>query len=169
MKSSKNNLLLGTIFFLSIGCQSTKHFEMTPSSKPDLYVIKTDSNRVVHECYFMNAEKENNWRHLYTMNILGNNNDVIPIYYPVNQDADECKAHIKKVEKVLKKSNQVRLCARGKLDLITDGTKIETLDFGPLGKHDSHFHALTFDTICNDKECVSISDTWTYTCPELQK
>jgi hypothetical protein len=136
----------------------------------DLNIIEIDGNRVIQECYFMNAEKENNWRHQYILYMLDANDEVIPVYNPTNQDKAQCLAQFKKVEKVLKNVTRVRLCVRDKLEKITDGSTPEVHDFGPLGKHESPYHALTFDTICNNlQKCYSISDTWTKTCPDFQK
>ena len=150
-------------------CQSVSVFEIKTFDKKELHVIEVDSNRIIQECYFMNAEKENNWRHQYILNILNDKNEIIQVFYPTNQDDQQCLHHLKKVEKILKKSPRMRLCVRDKLKI--DDSKIlpETHDFGPLGKHVSPYDALTFDTICNSSDCVSISDTWTYTCPEFLK
>lgn len=118
----------------------------------------------------MNAEKENNWRHQYSLNILNEKNEVISAFYPTNQGISECMAHLKKVEKILKNQTRVRLCVRDRLEkLIDDKSKTEIHDFGALGKYESPYYALTFDTICNSKECYSISDNWTKTCPDFKK
>ena len=147
-----------------------KPFKMTPSKGKDLNIIEVDTKRVVQECYFMNAKDENNWRHQYILSILNDKNEVIPVYNPTNQGPDECNAHLKKVAKILNKSERVKLCVRDELEPYTDTSKKEDyVDFGELGKHTSPYYSLTFDTICNNKECFSISDTWTYTCPEFQK
>jgi len=166
----RNSSTLSLIIALITGCQSTKSFEIKTFEKEKLHIVEIDSNRITQECYFMNAEKENNWRHQYILNMLNEKNEVIPVYNPTNQGKAECLAHLKKVEKVLKNAPRVRLCVRDKLEKIVDArVKLENHDFGSLGKHDSPYHALTFDTICNSKECYSISDTWTYTCPGFKK
>jgi hypothetical protein len=166
-----NKVLFWGLALLLTCCKSTQVFEMQNVGKNELSVIEVDSNRIIQECYFMNAEKENNWRHQYILNILNDKNEVIPVYYPVNQDDFYCLAHLKKVEKILKKSSRMKLCVRDKLEKITDYTvtPIEIHDFGSLGKHESPYHALTFDTICNSSDCVSISDTWIHTCPGFPK
>lgn len=161
----RNNLLFLILMALFCGCQSTQNFKITTYEKEELHVVEIDSDRIIHECYFMNAEKENNWRHQYILNMLNENNEVIPVYNPTNQGKAECLAHLKKVEKVLKNAPRVRLCIRDKLEKITDLSIPEVHDFGSLGTHESPYHSLTFDTICNSRECYSISDTWTYTCP----
>ncbi len=162
----RNNLVLLFLASLFCGCQSTQKFKITTDDKNELHVVEIDSNRINHECYFMNAEKENNWRHQYILNMLTEKNEVIPVFNPTNQGKPECLAHLKKVEKVLKNTSRVKLCVRDKLEKITDGSNPEVHDFGLLGKHESHYHALTFDTICSAKECYSISDTWTHICPK---
>jgi hypothetical protein len=100
--------------------------------------------------------------------MLNEKNEVIPAFYPTNQGKKECLTHLKKVEKVLRKELRIRLCVRGQLETMVNN-KSELYDFGPLGKHESPYYALTFDTICNSKECHSISDTWTNTCPGFAK
>lgn len=167
MKNLKrNNSLFLILIVLISGCQSTQNFKMTTLEKEELHIIETDSNRVIQECYFMNAEKENSWRHQYSLNMLNEKNEVISAFYPTNQGKQECLAHLKKVEKILKKEPRVRLCVRDRLKkMIDDKSDPEAHDFGALGKHESPYYALTFDTICNSKECYSISDTWTHTCP----
>lgn len=60
----KSNLVFVVLIFFACGCQTTHHFKMTTLEKEELNVVEIDRNRVIQECYFMNAEKENNWRHL---------------------------------------------------------------------------------------------------------
>ena len=161
-----NCLILPLILFLFFGCQHSEKFKLKSDFEKELHVIEIDSSRITHECYFMNAEKENNWRYLYTLNMLTEDNEVISAYNPTNQGKPECLAQFRKVEKVLEKEPRVKLCVRDKLEKISNPELIiETHDFGPLGKHKSQYDALTFDTICNSKECFSISETWNYTCP----
>lgn len=171
MKNSKRNNSAFLVFIaIFCGCQSTHSFKMTTLEKVELHVIETDSNRVIQECYFMNAEKENNWRHQYSLNVLNEKSEVISAFFPTNQGKRECLTHLKKVEKILKNQPLVTLCVRDRLEkIIDDKSDPEVHDFGPLGKHESPYHALTFDTICNPKECYSISDTWIYTCPDFRK
>jgi hypothetical protein len=167
MESLKSKLLLGILFFgIMTSCQTSKVFEMKSDEKNELNVIKLKTDRIIHECYFLNAEKENIWRHQYFLNVLNEKNEVISIMYPTNQDVETCQEHLKKVEKIFKNASEVRICARDILEKIVETDLIQEIhDFGPLGKHTSPYYGLTFDTICNSKECFSISDTWTYTCP----
>lgn len=171
MKNSKRG---NTVFFVFIalicGCQSIHSFKLTTLEKEELNVVEIDRNRVIQECYFMNAEKENNWRHQYILYMLNEKNEAIPVFYPTNQGKAECIGHLKEVEKILKDQSRIRLCVRGRLEkMMSKKSDSETHDFGSLGKHESPFYALTFDTICNVKECYSISDTWIYTCPGFER
>lgn len=169
-----SNLILIITLCFSFSCQSTPNFKMNDLEKLKLYEIEVDSRRIIQECYFMNAEKENNWRHQYILYILNEKNEAIPVYNPTNQDKDQCLAHFKKVERILKTTDRVKLCIRDRLEKISNPQDYpyELHDFGPLGKHESPYHALTFDTICSSdnksKQCVSLSKTWTYTCPSFE-
>jgi len=171
MKNLKNkNLILILLAILISGCQSSQGFKMTPLEKHELNIIEINRDRIIHECYFMNAEKENNWRHQYILHMLNNKNEVISLYNPTNQGKEECLAHLKKVEKILKNESRFKLCARNNLEKMTETDVIHELhDFGHLGRYESPYYGLTFDTICNSKECFSISDTWIYTCPGFKK
>ena len=170
VNSRRSNLAFLILFTLVCGCQSTKNFKMTTFEKEELNVVEIDSHRIVQKCYFMNAEKENNWRHQYILSMLNEKNEAITVFNPTSQGKQECLAHLKKVEKVLKKEPRVRLCVRDLLEkMIDDKSNPETHEFGSLGQHESPYYALTFDSICNSKECYSISDTWTYTCPGFKK
>lgn len=167
MKNLKKSDLIFLVFAVFLcGCQSSHSFKMTTLEKEELNIIETDRNRIIQECYFMNAEKENNWRHQYVLYILNEKNEAIPAFYPTNQGKEECLAHLNRVEKILKNQTRIRLCVRDHLEKMpSDQFEPEVHDFGPLGKHMSPYYALTFDTICNSKECLSISNTWTHTCP----
>jgi hypothetical protein len=171
MKNLKrNSSLFLTLIVLISGCQSTQNFKMTTLEKEELHIVEINSNRVSQECYFMNAEKENSWRHQYALYMLNENQEVIPVYNPTNQSKDECMAHLKKVERVLKNESRVKLCVRDKLEKRTDKeTVLIPHDFGPLGKFKSTYKGLTFDTICSSQKCHSISDTWTRTCPGFKR
>ncbi|MBC7419113.1 MAG: hypothetical protein H7328_00145 [Bdellovibrio sp.] len=163
-----NNFFLINVIFIA-SCQSSQNFKMVTLEKNELHTIEIASNRIVQECYFMNAEKENKWRYQYSLNMLNEKNEVVSAFYPTNQGKQECLAHLKKVEKILKAESKVRLCVRDKLKkMIDDDSDPEFHDFGNLGKHESPYYALTFDTICNSKKCYSISDTWTQTCPDFK-
>ncbi len=83
------NLNSRNVLFLSLlimcGCQTTRKFKITQVQNKPLHVVEIDTNRIIHECYFMNAEKENNWRHQYILNLLNENNEVIPVYNPTTK------------------------------------------------------------------------------------
>jgi hypothetical protein len=112
---------------------------MTAIPNKELYVVEIESKRLIHECYFMNAKEENNWRHQYSLNMLNEKNE-----------------------------SKVRLCLKGNLEIIKKKKYDPGIyDYGSLGIHESPYYALTFDSICNSRECYSISDPWTYTCPNL--
>jgi hypothetical protein len=170
MQKLKNNVLLILTIF-SAGCQTSKVFEIKTHLRgggmDDLQVVSIDSDRIKHECYFMNAEAENNWRHQYFMYILNEKNEAIPVMYPTNQGDEECLAHFKKVEKVFKKEPKVRMCLRG--EYIKNIQTSEMHDFGKLGRHLDVYDSMQFDSICNSKECYSINETWTTTCPGFVK
>jgi len=169
LKTSNFFFLMAFVLLIS-GCRSTGSFKMKTLETTELHVIEINSNRIIQECYFMNAEKENNWRHQYSLNMLNEKNEAISVFYPTNQGKRECMAHLKKVEKILKNQTRVRLCVRDRLEKMIDNkSKPEIHDFGALGKHQSPYYALTLDTICNSKECYSLSDTWTTTCPDFKK
>jgi hypothetical protein len=163
-----NKVLFASIFLTILGCQATRGFQMTKLKNQELNVVSVDTRRIIHECYFLNAEKENQWRHQYVLYMLNENNEAIPVFYPINQDKDQCMSHLNKVARVLKNQNQVKLCVRGTLQkMVEPEVKLMDHDFGPLGRHKSPYNALIFDTICDSKECFSIRDTWTHTCPDL--
>ncbi len=165
----KSNALWLLLLILNMSCRSTKNFEMKIFEKEKLNVVEIDSNRIIQECYFMNAEKENQWRHQYILSMLNEKGEVVTVYNPTNQDKDTCLAHLNKVKKILNGHSRVKLCVRDRLEKMNDPKVILTVyDFGSLGKHTTIYHGLTFDTICNSKECYSISDTWTYTCPNFK-
>lgn len=169
MKNLRKNSFFILIFTtLIFSCQNVQTFKMKNHEK-EIHTVEIDSNRIIQECHFMNAEKENQWRHQYVLYMLDAKNEVIPVYYPTNQDKSTCSDQLKVIEKILKKESPVRLCVRDRLEKIDDGSAPEIHSFGPLGKHESPYHGLTFDTICNSKKCYSISDTWTYTCPGFKK
>ncbi len=164
----RNSFVVAFLTTFISGCQNSKIFEMRTLKNQELHIVDTSSNRIIHECYFMNAEKENNWRYQYILTMLNEKNEAIPVYNPTNQGKEECLDHLKKVEKVLRTASRVKLCVRDQLEKVTVPYPIPKVhDFGILGKYKSHYHALTFDRICNTKDCYGISDTWTYTCAEL--
>ncbi len=168
MTNLKNNLLF--LFLLLSGCQTPKPFEIKSFEKEELHIVKVSSDRVKQECYFLNAEKENKWRHQYFLYILNNGNEVIAAMHPINQDDDQCRIQKTKIEKILKEDSKVTLCLR---DVLIKNSEKSTpdiyIDFGSYGKHSSSYTYLTLDTICNSKQCFSISETWTDTCPGVKK
>jgi hypothetical protein len=164
--SKRSSLLLVSILAVNTGCQSTSAFRIKQVGEK-LSVIEADRERIVQECYFMNASDENNWRHQYMLHVLNEKNEVIPIFFPTNQGKKECSEFLRKVDNILKASRRVKLCVRKSLErMVDEGPPEDPVDFGKLGKHDSPYYALTFDSICNSKECFSISDRWSYTCPK---
>jgi hypothetical protein len=170
MKNLKTDLLyIFCIIFM--GCQNTKVFEIKTypdgGGVNDLQIVNVDTDRIKHECYFMNAEAENNWRHQYVMYILNDENHVIPVLFPTNQGDVECLAHLKKVEKIFKYEAKVSMCLR--TEYKRDLMKKDVQDFGKLGKYVNGYDPLTFDSICNSKDCYSINETWTNTCPGFEK
>lgn len=100
VNSSRSNSAFLIFITLVCGCQSTKNFKMTTFEKEELNIIEIDSHRIVQKCYFMNAEKENNWRHQYILSVLNEKNEAITVFNPTNEGKQECLAHLKKVEKV---------------------------------------------------------------------
>ena len=171
MANLKNKIILILSFSLLFSCQSKKVFEIKTQNNggglSDLQTVIVNSNRIIHECYFLNAESENKWRHQYFMYILDDQNRVVSVMNPTNQGDEECLDHLKKVEKILKKSEKVKMCLRD--ELIKDNSSLELHDFGKLGKHADFYDTLYFDSICNAKECFSINETWTNTCSGFKK
>lgn len=167
MKKLKNKIIIMSVLILLSACQTTRDFEIKNDAQEELNIIKVTKNRIIYECYFVNAELENKWRHQYFMYILNDKNVVLTVMYPTNQDKSSCQKHMKKVEKILREENQVTFCIRGNLKP-ADYDK-DLYDFGALGKHKSVYDPLTFDTICNSKKCYSLSDTWTTTCPGIKE
>lgn len=165
MKSLKNRLLLIYLIALA-GCQSNKAFDIQSFKNDELHIVKIYTERIKHECYFVNAEKENKWRHQYFLYMLSNKNKVITVMFPTNQGKPECMDHLKKVERIFKNNKEVKFCLRGEIKN-KPSDEGEMQDFKHLGIHKTENYALTFDTVCNSKECYSISDTWTNTCPSM--
>lgn len=126
---------MALITTLVVGCQSTKSFQMTTDVEKELHVIEIDTNRIIQKCHFMNAEKENCWRHQYILHVLNKQNEAISLYNPTNQGNQECLSHLIKVQNFLKKESHVTLCARENLEKRTNKEVIpKALHFGPLGK-----------------------------------
>ena len=163
----KSNFIFLILTQFLMGCQSSKDFEIKSYNNNKLHVVKISTDRIEHECYFLNAEKENIWRHQYFLRLLNDKNEVLIAMYPTNQSDDKCDAHKKKVEKIFKKEKYVTLCVRD--ELIPDPDYRDLYDFGSLGKHRQTYDPLFFDSICNSSECYSINETWTNTCPGFKK
>ena len=167
----KSKIFASTFITLVFSCTSKGVFEMnsfdTKNYSNELHTLTVSSYNIKHECLFLDAEAENKWRHQYMMYILNNNKEVIPVMYSIHQEKSVCLEHLKKVEKILKKSSTVKMCLRGSFR--KDSTSGEVQDFGSLGKHPVIFESLTFDSICASKECYSVNDTWTETCPGFTK
>jgi hypothetical protein len=164
-----SNLVLTALLAITCGCQSTTAFKITPLGYDDIQVVEIDRNRIIHECYFMNAEAENNWRHQYILYILNEKNEVIPVFYPTNQGKAECMAHLKKVERILRNAERLKLCVHDPLEWYDDSKfALELHDFGSLGKHSSPYNALRFDRICSSKECYRLEDVYSRTCPTFK-
>ena len=168
--SAKKSFLIA-FFLLITDCVSQKKFAiekvLTNPTYDDLHIIKTQPDRIIQECLFLDAEAENKWRHQYSMYILNDKNEVIPVTYSIHLEKSVCLEHSKKVEKILKNTSEVTLCLRDKFTI--DPNNSEKQDFGKLGQHQIKYEYLTFDSICNSKECYSVSDTFTTTCPGFKK
>lgn len=172
MKNLINKIFLILFILLITSCVTRAVFEIKSFEKSegddDFHVITVDSDRVKQECVFLNAEAENKWRHQYMMYVLNSKNEVIPIIYSLHQEKSVCLAHLKKVEKILKKNVQVEVCARDKFQIdVTSEERAQ--DFGRLGKHHVHYDYLTFDSICSSKECYRVNEASTKTCPGFKK
>lgn len=166
MEKLKNNLVLFILILLFSSCSLNPIFEIKtypPNKYTQFHVLNIDSRRISHECLFFNAKDDQNWRHHYYMYILNDKNEVIRVDYPTDQDIDNCTEHLKKVEKIFKKSTTVKMCIRGELKSTYDETNV--VDFKELGKHTEKHMASELDTICNSTECYSINEIWINTCP----
>lgn len=178
MRNLKSNLLLllSLCFFIS-ACQSTKVFNLRtfPAAKQsnlnDLHVIHVNSDRVRQKCFFFNAEAENNWRHQYLMYVLNDKNEVLEIMQATNQDKDSCYSQVRTIEKILQSESQVKICARDELkkSIQDPRSQNEFIQFGSLGSHKVTYEALTLDSICNSKKCLSNNEVWVNTCPGFVK
>lgn len=166
--SLKSKVFLLFLFLLIFGCQSTVSFylktipSIDQNKVNDLHVIEAGSNRIVHQCLFLNAEAENNWRHQYFMYILNDKNEVIEIMQPTNQDKDSCYVQLNKIEKILKSKSNIKICARDELKIDLQNT---TISFGVLGSHKVSYEALTLDRICGAELCFKNEDIWSNSCP----
>jgi hypothetical protein len=171
MWNLKSNLALICLFICA--CQSTNHFNLKTfhTSVDDLHVIEVESDRVRQECLFFNAEAGNNWRHQYLMYVLNDKNEILEIMQPTHQDKDSCYSQVREIEKLLRSESQVRLCVRDELKKRSQaaGSHDKIIQFGALGANGSTYEALTLDSVCNKKKCISSNDMWVNTCPGFVK
>lgn len=169
MLNLKNSLLLTTFLYLS--CVTRAPFEISSSlnqkTSEDFHVVKVSANHIRQECVFLDAEDENKWRHQYMMYILNDQNEVIEVLHSINQAKSVCKSQMNEVSKILKRSLVVTLCLRGKLE--KDLTNSEFQVFEHSKKFPVRYSFLTFDSVCNSKDCFSVNDAWKYTCPGFVK
>ncbi len=172
MPRLKNSSIVLSLCLFITGCQSTPAFniETFHTKADDLHVIQVHSDRIRQKCLFLNAESENNWRHQYFIYILNDKNEVLEIMESTNQDKDTCYSQAHKIGKILQSESQVKICARDELKNIQDAREHKTLiQFDPLGSHKVTYEALTFDSICNSKKCLSNNEPWVNTCPGFVK
>ncbi len=166
MAKLKNNFII-LILFIS-GCKLNPTFEIKtypPNEYTQFHVLNIGSQRITHECKFFNAKDDQNWRHHYYMYILNDKNEVITAQFPLDQDIDDCTNYLKKIEKILKKSDTVQMCLRGEFSKKYIGPEDVIIDFKSLGKYAKSFDSQYLDTICNSKQCNSNNETWIDTCP----
>ncbi len=118
MKNLKSKSFLTAFILLVTNCVSQKKFEikkiLTNPTYDDLHIVKIQPDRIIQECLFLDAEAENKWRHQYSMFILNDNHEVIPITYSIHLEKSVCLEHAKKVDKILKNTSEVTHCLRDK-------------------------------------------------------
>jgi len=158
-----------TLLFL-VSCKTKDAFEIKVynlNNEPNaLNLVTVNPKNIVHECIFLNAEAENKWRYQYMMYILNDQKEVIPVMYAIHQEKSVCNEHLKKVEKIIKQNDLVKLCLREILK--NDSTSAEYIKFGQLGKFPIKFEPLTFGSICSANKCYNSNSAWTHTCPGFQ-
>jgi len=161
-----------TVLFL-VSCKTKDVFEIKVYSLNNesnaLNVVTVSPKNIIHECIFLNAEAENKWRHQYMMYILNDQKEVIPVMYAIHQEKSVCNEHLKKVEKIMKQNDLVRLCLRDEFK--NDSTSVELIKFGQLGQLGQFpikFEPLTFGSICSADKCYNSNSAWTHTCPGFQ-
>ena len=156
---------------MCLSCVTKKNFEIKSSkgknSSENFHVVMTSSSHIMQECVFLNAEDENRWRHQYVMYVLNDQKEIIEVLHYVNQDKSSCLSQAKEVSKILKKEPTVTLCLRGNLK--ADPMSTEFYNFNKFEKYPIKYSFLTFDSICNLKNCYSVNDIWTNTCPGFTK
>jgi hypothetical protein len=169
----KSSSILLSMCLFTAGCQSTPVFniETFHTKVNDLHVIQVRADRIQQKCLFLNAEAENSWRHQYFMYILNDKNEVLEIMESTNQDRDTCHSQAQKIDKILRPASHVKICVRDELKKNVQEPSSENtpIQFGSLGKHNVNYEALTFDSICNSKKCLSNNEVWVNTCPGFVK
>lgn len=176
MNLKSNSFLFFLCLFIS-ACQSTGafHLKTFPGAKQDkahnLHIIQVNSDRVRQNCFFLNAEAENNWRHQYFMYILNDKNEVLEIMQPTHLDKDSCDSQFHKIEKLLRSDSKVSVCVRDELKKYIQNSENqkEGIQFGSLGNHQVNYNPLTLDSVCNSKKCFSNNEVWVNTCPGFVK
>ena len=173
MQNLKNSTIVLSLCLFITGCKSAPVFniETFHTKADDLHVIQVRSNRVQQKCLFLNAEAENNWRHQYFMYVLNDKNEVLEIMGSTNQDRDTCHSQAQNIDEILRSESQVKICARDelKLDIQNPIGQTAPIPFDVLGNHKVTYEALTLDSICNSKKCVSNNSFWVNTCPGFTK
>ncbi len=172
MRRLKNSSIVVSLCFFVTGCQSAPVFniETFHTEADDLHVIRVRSDHVRQKCLFLNAEAENNWRHQYFMYVLNDKNEALEIMGSTSQDKDTCEFQSKKIDKILHSESQVKICVRDELKNIQDAKEQNTfIQFDSMGSHKVTYEALTFDSICNSKKCLSNNEPWINTCPGFVK
>ena len=100
------------------------------------------------------------------MYVLNDKNEVLEIMQPTNQDKDSCYSQIQKIDKILQSESQVKICVRDEFkDVQGPHEQRAPIQFGSLGSHKVNYEALTFDSICSSKRCLSNNEVWVNTCP----
>lgn len=171
MTCLRNSSLFALLFWLSTSCAIQNEKKFTIESFPSKYdhkafqVVNLSAKNIQQKCIFLNAEAENNWRHLHFMYFINDKHEVFEVLYPQDLDKKSCENLTKKIEKIYKKSSDVKICLRGNLK--TDTEYHRQIDFGKLGIHTTKYNDLFFETICNAKDCYSY-DAYTNTCPGFQ-
>lgn len=169
----KNKVIVVLLCIFNLGCQSASVYKIQTYRIKDLdfQVIQISPDRIQQKCLFLNAEEGNEWRHQYLMFILGNRNEVLEIAAPHNTDKESCQEKIAAIKKMLRFESKIRVCVRDGLKQKTakDGSWEEAADFGSKGVHKISHASMSFDTICNSRECYGDNSAYTYTCPGFVK
>ncbi len=173
MKNLTSKFFSVLSLFLLLACESAYKMETVIRSNSshldDLFIIDANKNRVYQECYYLNADGENEWRYQYFMYILNGKNEVITIMQPTNQDKESCQSQIRKIDIILKKQSHVKVCARGNLKIENNESLTEFINFPQFGKHKTIYKSLSLDSICSGSKCVSNNEVYVDTCPGFVK